>query len=601
MVTQLRPAPHWTELLGQALGQGVSGGFEGYQQGRQSLAEQQTKEQQAQYLREQGIDPRVLDQPTGIQNQLLKNLLRSNTWSETAQNIASVLPGVSPVSRPGMQGPPQQQQQQMMNINGQQVPVGAFSSGTQDALQLVQAEDQQQYNTTGRNIGSTATAFGLPAALNYLSYLNPQLGALLSAGSAIDLGLQGTNWLGKKLGAQGNIVPTYQELQENKLPAAIEEQIKRKAGGNEAFEKYLRKNAQQNILQALPTFSQAKEGITQAGEAIGLPLEAKTEGQKKASNIAELAGFALSPQTWSGSLGSIAKNIGKAFTAATGIKLGGSAVKQLTGSETAGALAEGGLFALYSLFPGTFSSMSQKRFDDVNNVINQADEAGMVISGRDLQSKFQNLEDTVKKHLAEGSEAKKWMDTQLAESNALFKAYRELTPSQLNNQTQASMQLYNDVPAQARKYHQSLIDLERELLGNNLNKVKSGTGNALKEAYNLAHTNYAVNDKIGEILNSASPRKNALAAGALFGGGYRQLVAGAAAASGYTYLKKFFSNPTVQSSMKQLAKASASNNVQAMNAVMNKLDKQIQITLKKLPKKEREEVERVLKQSTIQA
>lgn len=599
MVTQLKPAPHWTELLGQALGQGISGGFEGYQQGRQSLAEQQAKDQQAQYLREQGIDPRVLDQPTGIQNQILKNLLRAPSWGEVARDAASVLPGVGSRQKPGMLGG--QAQPETMNINGQQVSINDFSPGTQEALRLVQAEDQQQYNTTGRNIGSTATAFGLPAALNYLSYLNPQLGALLSAGSAAEAGLGGLNWLGKKFGAEGNIAPTYQELQEGKIPTQVEDYIKRRAAGDPNFEAYLRKNAGQNIFQALPTFSQAKEGITQAGEALGLPLEAKTENQKKVANIAELAGFALSPQTWSGSIGSIAKNIGKAFTAATGIKLGGSAIKQLTGSETAGALGEGALFALYSMFPGTFNSMSQKRFDDVNNVINQADEAGMVISGRDLQSKFQKLEDTVNNHLAEGSEARRWMDTQLSESNSLFRGYKELTPSQLNNQTKASMDLYSQAPAQARKYHQSLVDLERELLGNNLNKVKSGTGNALKEAYNLSHTNHVVNDKISEILDSSSPRKNALAAGALFGGGYRQLVAGAAAGSGYTYLKKFFSNPTVKSSMKQLAKASAANNVQAINGIMNKLDKQIQITLQKLPKKEREEVERVLKQSTIQA
>jgi hypothetical protein len=595
MVTQLKPAPHWTELLGQALGQGVQGGFEGYQKGAQ-------QQQVGNTLEQLGLDRGLASLPKEFLQPILKNALRANTWPETAQNLLSILPFVAPAQRPGMKGTlgGQQAQQQTMNINGQEVPVGAFSKGTQEALQMNQAEQEQQYNTTGRNVGSFLGSYLTPTALLQAAKVHPLARLLLQGGTAIDLGLQGSNWLARKTGlaSEGqNILPTYQELQNPTLPPQVEEHIKRQAGGDQAFEQYLRKNATQNPFQALTTLGQQIEGIQSGAEALGVPITPVTEDQRKAAALGEMAAFASDPSQWNTPL-EAAKGVAKAFTAATGIKIGGKAIEQLTGSETAGKIGEGILLGMYGMFPGFFGGMAQKRLDAVNKAIGQADEAGIMINGRSagFQNQYQQIEKAVKRGLQKGTEARNWMENELSEASPFFNGYEELTASQLNSTTLQNMKKYSQVPAQAEKYHQQLINLNREVLGKTLNTVSSGADKAITEAYNLLHTGHNVADDIQNILTVSSPRKSALAAGALFGGGYRALIAGAASASGLSYLKNYFGNPIVRSEMTKLARASATNNVAGMERSLNKLDRHMQLSLQKLPTKKREEVERVLKQ-----
>ena len=574
MVIQLKPRQTFGELLGQSLGQGISGAIG--QRAERNLQQQQF-EQQAQILQQMGIDPSILLVDKNLQGPLLNKMLKPKSWGETLRNVGERTLGYAPTQRPGMM----QQQPQTLNIDGQQVPINEFSAATQQALQMDQAEQP------------TWTQAGIGAGVGAGSTL---LQSLL--GFAPDIASAGLR------GLKGMSSPLFEGEQQQRMTQAIQNELSR-VDPNSERAKELRSGLefiQQSpdiraplgaIEGVLPTTERTISGINKAAESVGLGEQFGKS--PRGEFLGQVGGILANPSKWT-SLAGAFKDILKAG----GVAVGGEAAKfltqDLTGSKLLGDLVQAGTYLGYSMFPGSLGSLADARYKQLDGVVKEVEGAGKTINMKPYEKRFDQLANKIEKEFTYGSPEYNFLGQEANRlSNGVF-GQTKVSPSLLLNETKSMSGRWNKVPDQAKEVFKNMIDLQREALNKTLNAYKPGSGELLTQANDLYRKNAQVGKLSQNIAQSLYPRKLGLGTLAYVAGAYRPLLAAGAATVGKKYLSSMINSPTFRSALKELAKAQAAGNISLVNKLADRLNNEAERLLKRLPKKAQEEIRQALTQ-----
>lgn len=574
MVTQLRPAPHWTELLGQALGQGITGGFEGYGQAQEMKRIQQEKEDRRDFLKSKGFDPDIEQYPQGYQNAYYKSLFKEKPFWERALNRFSGTPNAQPGMVPG------KPQQQMINIGGEQIPLEQLSPQTQQALQT-QQQQQPSWLQSALGFGTGAAATLGQAALGF-------------APDIASLGLQG-------LSAISN--PLFSDEDKAYATKNIEEKLANldpnsdKAKDLKAQLEFFQnppdiRNLLGGIEGVLPTTDRTIKAINAIADKAGL---GEQFGQApKSEFLGSIAGIFSNPASWKRGIGSIAKDALRA----AGISLGGEAVNAIvseaTGSEKAGTVSQGLFYLLSSIYPGLMSSMAKGRYGQLDAIAQEAKETGKLVDMAPYKEEFNRLASKIEKEFTFGSPEYNRLSQDVNRLGSEIFSSNKVDPALLLNETQSMSSQWKKVPDQAKQAYQGLIDLQRKALGATLDQVKPGASKIMEEANQLWSAHAKANKQIRNLSSYVNYRNMGPGTLMLLVGGLKPVLAGAGGIALGKYANAMLKNPAVQKTMGQLAKASIAGNTAVVGKLMNKMNREGEHLLRKLPEKERVEVQKVI-------
>lgn len=544
------------KILSDEFAREVQQGIQGYAKQQEIAQERALREQQAQYLIEQGIDPRILDQPTGVQSQLLKNLLKPQSYGEMA---SSFLPGGA-TPRPGA-------------LAGGRIAADQQTTGAP-------YEMPQERPSFLNTLGGLTTGLGAGALSRLLGF----------KGDLADLALSGADYLAGPL-----IKPEDQP----EILARFDERMSKLDPNSDAYkdlaaqrEFYANPPRLTDFQKVLPSTRNIKKVIKGAGEQVG--LDELTGGKNPQAEFwGEVASTLANPSKWA-TPWSAAKDILKAGGVAAGGDFAGHMTEKVTGSPFLGNLARLGTYVTYSMYPGSLKNMGDQRLQTVNKTLRQAEEQGVKVNTKRFKPEFDKLGKKIDK-IGTETEAYKWLNTEAEKVEDLFRN-RNLNPVQLETNMREMMDRYSQAPAQAQPLHQEMIKLQRKALGKTLDKVQKGSSRAMNEAYDLLHANHTINDQYQNIVKDMLPRGMGLGTLIYFAGGYPKVLAAAGTRAMSQYTKTLFNNRVFASTFKQLLQAQAKNNVRLVQQLAPKLDREAEKALAKLPEQERDSIRRATEQ-----
>lgn len=397
-------------------------------------------------------------------------------------------------------------------------------------------------------------------------------------------GLGLTNMLGKAFGAEKNIVPDYETLQEKGrgLTESFIDKLIQKAGSKKMADFYQKSKETHPIPEPLrkvsgiipPTSSQVTELAKEASK--GTPLEKfaipQTETQKQYEDLGNVVGVLMNPSKAITEGG--AKGLAKNFAKATGIALGGDAAGWLTenatGSKTAGDVVRNGTYILSNLFPGTIDKLAKKAYNSFDNqVIKKAEKLGKKMNIKGLEDRVWNLSKRVEQ-MSPGA-AKEWL---INEFNILGNTLsrKAVNPQNYYTYLKEFNKRFRKAPDQAKIYGAQLKNALHDQMYKFANQVTPGSAQLLKDADRLYRTNAQIGQSAKNLKQIISGNL-LLGPALLFTGGYKKLLAAGAGYQAARYLNAMLRDPSIRASISQLARASAANNTVLMKRLLDNIDK----------------------------
>jgi len=499
-------------------------------------------------------------------------------------------PRMSPVEREKAYGQAQQELKQIQALSPQQREEIAQSGFDIDAYENKLVNQIMSPQGTGSSSLSGMGAQEQPTS-GLQALTSTGIGAAKGAAgisplflpqNIASLGLSGINALGRFFGAEGNIAPSYEDIQK-RIPTVKNAsddamQVMKQYGllPEDAPDESMLSEAP---FKPFPTSSQVAQKAQ--GLAAGTPLEKyvipQSETQQGFEDFGALIPALFSGKAAEGIIGKT-KEAAKATAKAFGAKAAGEFAKEITGSDLIGKGVTFGAVLAMNMFPGTFAQNAEreyKAFED--GVIKPAEAAGKRVQlGEKFNDAINKWEKQSIKGWAKGTAEHKALSDEMRVLQELEAGRRSIDPAALWNNIRRSNAMYDKIPENARGDFLKLIDIQKNALKDFGNTISQSATESLQKGNDIYRAMFA-NQRIAKnIQDHASLR--GLGYGTLawmLGKNMPLVLGGAMAFKGGTYLKQLMSVPSIRQTTLDLFKASASRNIGAMNTLSKKLDKQI--------------------------
>jgi len=553
MVTRIKSTGNTAQAFGRGLADQISRILPGVANTGQAKAQQNALNEYGDYLESIGLDRNIMNQPDFIQKEAIKKALKPKTAMES---LASYFTG----------GPsPASQNNQLRQV----------VEGAQPKLNEISKEEAEQLRAMGYDVplpngptsfGQRLGSFGTGLLEGGASISKPFLPQTLASGG---LGL--ANLLGKAFGAEGNIAPTYEELQE-KFPSIYNPQIE------EALAQYIGKSKEElpgpkeALFKPFPTASQVAEKGKEFVKDTPLekyvnPQTTTQQDWEKYGNVMSLLANPTKAFAQGGTVGAI-KNIARAAGFTVGGDLAGWMTEHATGSKTAGDLVRNGTWIFANLFPGSLSKIAGDKYKQVDNLLSKAETQGLTVNLTKAEEQLANLNKKVNQ-LAPG-EAKTWLQNEMFLARDIADK-NNFGPQAFNSYLKdLGERLYN-APDQAKVIGRDIDSIMTGSLYNTLDNVSKNGSQLLKDADRIYKSSKDVS-KWGKNLKDSITGNLMIGPAILMSGGYKKLLSLGAGAIAGKYVSKMLGDPAVRSIMHQLFKASAANNTALTDKLMKKLD-----------------------------
>ncbi len=564
MVTRVKSPQTSAQAFGRGLADQLSRILPGVANMGQAQAQQNALNEYGDYLESIGLDRNIMNQPDFIQKEAIKQALKPKT---AMQSLASYFTGgPSPASA---------QNEIRQAVEGAKPKFNEVSKEEADRLRA------EGYNIPLPNgptsLGQRLGSFGTGLLEGAGSISQPFLPQTLVSGG---LGL--TNLLGKAFGAEENIVPSYENLQESgrNFTQGLVDKIIQSAGSKEMGEFYNKAKENFPIPEPLekisgiipPTASQVielgKELLKGTGlEKYVIPQTTTQQDWEKYGNVMSLLSNPTKAFAKGGTVGAI-KNIARAAGFTLGGDVAGWMTEHATGSKNAGDLVRNGTWIFANLFPGTLSKIAGDKYAKVDELLDQATNKGVTVNLSKAESELGKLSNQIKQ-LAPG-EAKTWLENELFLARDIADK-NNFAPKAFNSYLKdLGDRLYN-APDQAKGLGKNIDSIMTDSLYGTLNQTAKGGAELLKDADRIYKSSKDV-AKWGKNLKDSITGNLMIGPAILMSGGYKKLLSLGAGAIAGKYVSKMLGDPAVRSIMHQLFKASAANNTALTDKLMKKLD-----------------------------
>lgn len=438
-------------------------------------------------------------------------------------------------------------------------------------MKVAQGEGLLPYLTSGAvGLGKTALALSPPFAGQTLA----QFG----------LGAAG---LGSQLLFGENYVPSYEDLQKNLAQAAQPDERTRQAieEGRKSDSFLARAGAEEMADMGGATLPPTADQVTNTIQqfAAGTPLEKyvipQSRGQAKAELIGGLMG-AMNKGAFkaAGSLTGKAKEGLKLASKAFGARSVGDITEVLTGSKALGDAVTLGSVFYSNMSPGSFKDNYEREYAKYDKEITDNPRARNIkINLNNYNEQLDKIERSAKNY-APTSPERKQFDSQIMKLKHLAEeAGKEgVDPVALRKNIQSTQDAARSAKPTVKKDINRLANFQKEILVDHANKVSPTAAAALQEG-DAIYRSFKASEKVAkDIAEKIFPKQLSAGTAAFIMGAKMPAILGAAYAyKGGKAIQLLLSNPSVRETMKDLIKASATENARAVNLLAKKLEKKM--------------------------